>query len=189
VLFKVPIFTKGFSMKLFSRNYLVLVVAMMFPVLGFAQAPGNLKIGVVNIQLVMAESPQVQDARAKLNDEFAPRERELSAMQTSLEARSQVLKNDLAVMGPDEREAAQREFSDEGRAFERAAAQFNEDQERRNAEVFRGVQQAVVAQVVAYGESEGFDLVLVEGIVFASDRVNITQAVLDHLKASEKAGQ
>jgi outer membrane protein len=174
-------------MKLFSKIYLALVVTMVFPAITFAQTTDSLKIGVVDINRLMSESPQFQAARAKLDDEFAPRRREIIAMQTSLEERAAVLQKDLDVMGATEREEAQRELRNEERAIVRAQNEFREDTELRNNEVLRVVQQNVVSEVVAYGESEGFDLVLVEGIVYASDKVNITQAVLDSLLANAKA--
>lgn len=174
-------------MKLFTKYYLAVFIAITLPVLASAQAPANLKIGVVDINRLMSESPQFQAARAKLDDEFAPRRREIIAMQTSLEERAASLQKDLDVMGATEREAAQRELRNEERAIVRAQTEFREDSELRNNEVLRVVQQNVVAEVVAYSESEGFDLVLVEGIVYASDRVNVTQVVLERLLAKDKA--
>jgi outer membrane protein len=174
-------------MRLFAKFYLTVIAALVLPAIAFAQAPGNLKIGVVDINRLMSESPQFQAAREKLDDEFAPRRREIIAMQTSLEERAATLKKDFEVMGAAEREEAERELRNDERAIIRAQTEFREDSELRNNEVIRVVQQNVVREVVAYGESEGFDLVLVEGIVYASDRVNITQPVLDRLLATDKA--
>jgi len=174
-------------MKFFKKCFLTLVLVIGFPALTFAQVAPPLKIGVVDINRLMSESPQFQAARAKLDDEFAPRRREIIAMQTSLEERAASLQKDLDVMGEAEREAAQRELRNEERAIVRAQTEFREDSELRNNEVLRVVQQDVVGEVVAYSESEGFDLVLVEGIVYASDRVNVTQVVLERLLAKNKA--
>jgi outer membrane protein len=174
-------------MKLLTKYSLTIIIALVLPAIAFAQAPGSLKIGVVDINRLMSESPQFKSAREKLDDEFAPRRREIIAMQTSLEARAASLQKDIEVMGATEREEAERELRNEERAIIRAQTEFREDSELRNNEVLRVVQQDVVREVVTYGESEGFDLVLVEGIVYASDRVNITQPVLDRLLAMDTA--
>ncbi|MCP4088834.1 MAG: OmpH family outer membrane protein [Gammaproteobacteria bacterium] len=176
-------------MRLFNKCFLVLFLAAAFPVMTFAQTSAALKIGVVDINRLMSESPQFQAARAKLDDEFAPRRREIIAMQTSLEERAAELQKDLEVMGETERETAQRELRNEERSIVRAQNEFREDTELRNNEVLRVVQQDVIGEVVAYSESEGFDLMLVEGIVFASDKVNVTQAVLELLLAKDKAAR
>jgi len=159
------------------------VVVMALPVTTGAQALVDTKIGVVDINRLLSESPQFIVAREKLDDEFAPRRREIVAMQTAFEEKAAKLQKDLEVMGGAEREAAQRELRNEERAILRAQTEFREDSELRNNEVLRVVQQDVIREVVAYGESENFDLILVEGIVYASDRVNITQTVLERLQA------
>ncbi len=158
------------------------VVVMALPVTTGAQALVDTKIGVVDINRLLSESPQFNVAREKLDDEFAPRRREIVAMQTAFEEKAAKLQKDLEVMGGEEREAAQRELRNEERAILRAQTEFREDSELRNNEVLRVVQQDVIREVVAYGESENFDLILVEGIVYASDRVNITQHVLERLQ-------
>jgi outer membrane protein len=178
-------------MKLFTKYYLAVFIAITLPVLASAQAPANLKIGVVDINRLMSESPQFKVAREKLEDEFSPRQREILALQTRFEERAATLEKNIDVMGATEREQAERELTDERRSIVRTQTEFREDSERRNNEVLRLVQQDIVREVVAYGESEGFDLVLVEGIVYASERVNITQPVLERLLAlgDASAGQ
>jgi len=168
----------------FVNQYLAIaaVVVMALPVTTGAQALVDTKIGVVDINRLLSESPQFNVAREKLDDEFAPRRREIVAMQTAFEEKAAKLQKDLEVMGGEEREAAQRELRNEERAILRAQTEFREDSELRNNEVLRVVQQDVIREVVAYGESENFDLILVEGIVYASDRVNITQHVLERLQ-------
>jgi outer membrane protein len=159
------------------------LVVMVLPVTTGAQALVDTKIGVVDINRLLSESPQFIAAREKLDDEFAPRRREIVAMQTAFEAKAAQLQKDLEVMGGPEREAAQRELRNEERAILRAQTEFREDSELRNDEVLRVVQQDVIREVVTYGEAENFDLILVEGIVYASERVNITQPVLERLQA------
>jgi len=175
-------------MKLVNQYLAIAVVVVMaLPVTTGAQALVDTKIGVVDINRLLSESPQFNVAREKLDDEFAPRRREIVAMQTAFEEKAAKLQKDLEVMGGEEREAAQRELRNEERAILRAQTEFREDSELRNNEVLRVVQKDVIREVVAYGESEDFDLILVEGIVYASDRVNITQHVLERLQVENQA--
>lgn len=171
-----------------SIKKLFLVVATMSllagPVTVFAQAAGVLKIGVVNIGRLLQESPQAQAARAALEDEFAPRRREIVALQTALEKKSAELQKDMEVMGSEERENAQRDLRNEERSLVRAQTEFREDLDLRNNEAIGKIQQDVLREISAYATSAGFDLILADGIVYASNRVDVTEPVLERLRAS-----
>jgi outer membrane protein len=172
---------------IFRTYLLIIAVGLSLPSLSLAQSAEGLKIGVVNIARLLQESPQAQSAREALEDEFAPRRREIVAMQTALEQRSAAMQKDLEVMGAEERDNAQRELRNDERAIVRAQNEFREDLDRRNNEAVGGIQQEVIQEIQAYGDSAGFDLVLAEGIVYASDRIDITQPILDRLTESNKS--
>jgi outer membrane protein len=165
---------------------LIIATSLLLPNLAAAQSVDGLKIGVVNIARLLQESPQAQEAREALEDEFAPRRREIVAMQTALEERSASMQKDLEVMGAEERENAQRDLRNEERAIVRAQSEFREDLDLRNNEAVGAIQQDVVREIQAYGDSAGFDLVLAEGIVYASGRIDITQPILDRLSENDK---
>jgi len=177
-------------MKLRS-SYLVMAFAVLTvaPMLVFAQATDGLKIGVVNVGRLLQESPQAQDAREALEDEFAPRRREIVNLQTELEKKGATMQKDLEVMGAEERENAQRDLRNDERAILRAQNEFREDLDLRNNEAIGAIQQDVLREIAAYGESEGLDLILADGIVFASDKVDITEAVLARLRGSYKGSR
>ena len=177
-------------MKLRS-SYLVMAFAVLavVPMLAFAQATDGLKIGVVNVGRLLQESPQAQDARESLEDEFAPRRREIVALQTDFEKKGAALQKDLEVMGTEERENAQRELRNDERAILRAQNEFREDLDLRNNEAIGAIQQDVLREIAAYGDSQGLDLILADGIVYASEKVDITEAVLARLRGSYKGSR
>jgi len=177
-------------MKLRS-SYLVMVFAVLTvaPMLVFAQDTDGLKIGVVNVGRLLQESPQAQDAREALEDEFAPRRREIVALQTELEKKSATMQKDLEVMGAEERENAQRDLRNDERAILRAQNEFREDLDLRNNEAIGAIQQDVLREIAAYGDSQGLDLILADGIVYASEKVDITEAVLARLRGSYKGSR
>jgi outer membrane protein len=184
----VPLLTdEGLNMiNTFRILLLIIATSLLLPNLAAAQSVDGLKIGVVNIARLLQESPQAQEAREALEDEFAPRRREIVAMHTALEARSASMQKDLEVMGAEERENAQRDLRNEERAIVRAQSEFREDLDLRNNEAVGAIQQDVVREIQAYGDSAGFDLVLAEGIVYASGRIDITQPILDRLSENDK---
>jgi outer membrane protein len=167
------------------------ISVLIIPVVAIAQATDDLKIGVVNINRLLPESPQFQEARAKLEDEFAPRQREIMAQQSALEEKASKLQKDLEVMGEAERETVQRDLRNEERILVRSQQEFREDMELRQNEIMGSVQQDVAKEVQAFGDAEGYDIILFEGVVYASERVDVTQALIERLNAAfaGKSGQ
>ncbi|NND54492.1 MAG: OmpH family outer membrane protein [Gammaproteobacteria bacterium] len=171
---------------MFNNNLVraALVVLCSLPVTAMAQS--TLKVGVVDFAVLLQQSPQVIAADERLQDEFAPRQRELIAMQTALEEKATTLQKNLEVMGQSERENAQRNFRDEERAFVRAQNELREDLDLRRNEVFQTIQRELAIEIKAYAEAEGFDLILVDGVLHYSDKVSVTAEVLERLRG--KAG-
>lgn len=175
-------------MKVISRIF-VLGVAVLLVSPVYAQNNGILKIGVVDINRLLAESPQFQSAREKIEDEFAPRQREIMTRRTALEAKAAQLEKDMPVMGEAERDSAQRGLVNEERDIIRSQNEFAEDAQRREQEIMRDVQQQIGREVDSYGNTEGYDLILPKGpsgAVFASQRVDITDPLIQRLKAAYK---
>jgi len=152
-----------------------------------AQAQDALKIGVVNIGRLLQESPQAQAASGRLEDEFAPRRRDIMGLQSGLEEKKAQLKKNFEVMGAEERDNAQRDIRNDERTATRLQNEFREDLDLRRNEVIGAVQRDVLVEINAFAEAESFDLILVDGIVHASDRVDVTQQVLDRLKSGAPA--
>lgn len=144
-------------------------------------AAQDLSIGVVNVSRLLEESPQARQAMEALQEEFAPRQRELVAMQTELREKQETLQRDSAVMGEAERTRLEREVRDTQRNLQRADSEFREDLNiRQNEEVSR-VQRELLERVQTYSREEGFDLVIADALYF-SDSVDITDEVLETLE-------
>jgi outer membrane protein len=176
-------------MKIISRIFILgVAVLLVSPV--YSQNNGILKIGVVDINRLLGESPQFQEARAKLEDEFVPRQREIVTREAALAEKAATFEKDMPVMGEPEREAAQRELRNDERALARAQNEFREDAQMRENEMMRGIQQDIGREVVGYGQAEGYDIILPAGgagVIFASPRVDITDSLISRLQTSYKS--
>ena len=161
-----------------------LIALCTLPVNALAQA--TLKLGVVDFGVLLQQAPQVIAADAAMQDEFAPRQRELIAMQTALEEKVAEFQKNGEVMGQSERENAERSLRDEERAFVRAQNEVREDLDLRRNEVFQTLQRELAIEIKAFAEEEGFDLVIVDGVLHYSSKVDVTADVLERLRA--KAG-
>ena len=175
-------------MSFFKRNLakavlsVALVAAFALPV----QAQ-ELKIGVVNLAQILESAPQTRAMVEALQEEFAPRQREYAAKLQEFEELTTRIQQDAAVMGESERETAEQQFRELQREVARLQNDLQEDWNLRQNEELVELQGSVVSQVREYAAAEGYDLVVGEGIIFASTAVNITEEVLRAIEADYQA--
>ena len=147
----------------------------------------EIKIGVVNVPLLMERSPQTKAAMDALQEEFAPRQREFLAKQKEFEDLSAKVQKDVAVMGETERRNADKNLRDLQREVTRLQTEFREDLNLRQNEELGLLQRSVLKEVQDYAAQEGYDLVVGDGVLFASTAVNITEEVLRAVEANFQA--
>lgn len=147
------------------------------------------KIGFVNAGRVTSEAPQADAARASLEEEFGPRDRELSEEQEALRELENRLNRDAAVMSEEEQQRLQRDLVARQRELRRAEEEFREDFNLRRNEELGRLQRRIVETINDLAESEEFDLIVSEGVIYASDRVDVTERVLQRLEREFEENQ
>ena len=167
-----------------GRTILVVAASLSF---SFAAQAQELKIGVVNVPALMQQSPQRQVAMDALQEEFAPRQREIVAKQKEFEDLGEKVQRDVAVMGETERRNAERDLRDLQREVARLQTEFQEDLNLRQNEELGNLQRLLLKEVQDYAQSSGFDLVVGDGVLYASSAVNITENVLRAMEANFQA--
>ena len=173
----------------FVKQYLCKAALGLALVGAFAlpAAAQELKIGVVNIPVLLDRAPQTKAVMDALQEEFAPRQREFLAKQKELEDLAQKVQKDVAVMGESERRNAQDNLRDLQREVQRLQQEFREDLDRRQNEELANLQRSLLKEVQDYAQAQGYDLVVGDGVLFASTAVNITDEVLRAVEASFQA--
>jgi outer membrane protein len=141
-------------------------------------ASAEIKMGVVNFQKLLEDAPQTKTAMQALENEFAPRRRELLTMQNDLKARDEKLQKEGAVMSEADRAKAEKTLRDQQREFSRKAGEFQDDASTRRNEEIGKVQRYLVTEIQGYANAQGFDLVLGEGVFFAKGPLDITANIL-----------
>jgi outer membrane protein len=155
--------------------------------IAFPASAQEFKIGVVNIPVLMERSPQTKAAMDALQEEFAPRQREYLAKQKEYEELAAKVQKDVAVMGETERRNAEKNLRDLQREVTRLQSEFREDLNLRQNEELGLLQRSLLKEVQDYAEQEGYDLVVGDGVLFASKTVNITEQVLRAVEANFQA--
>ncbi len=164
-------------MSTFTRS-VPLVLLSLCGIFAAQQASAEIKIGVVNFQKLLEDAPQTKTAMSALDNEFAPRRRDLLTMQNDLKARDEKLQREGAVMAEADRAKAEKSLRDEQREFSRKAGEFQDDASTRRNEELGKVQRYLVQEIQAYASTQGFDLVLGDGVFYAKGQLDLTANVL-----------
>ena len=163
------------------KKWILALVSLCALALG-QQAAAEVKIGFVNTPKLMENAPQARESISKMEAEFAPREKELVALQREIKKSEEKLARDGAVMSESERSKLERELLSRKRELKRAQDEFREDLNiRRNEELAR-LQRVLSEAINEFAKEENYDLI-VESAVYASKRIDITDAILERLKS------
>ena len=159
---------------------LLMAAALMLPALASAQE--SMKIGFVNGTRLVEESPQAKAAAERIKKEFDPRQQELVTAQQQLREREERFLKDSAFMSATEKQKTEREIVSAQRELRLKQTELQEDFTiRRNQEMGK-VWEVLRATIQTVGKEEGFDLILFEGVSYASERVDVTDEILAKLK-------
>jgi len=164
-------------------GWVIGLLALVAPASYVAAAGPDIKVGVVNAAKVLEEAPQAEAARTRLEKEFAPRDKDLVAMQKKLRALEEKLERDGAIITDRERVKIERDLTAQKREIRRDQEAFREDFNMRRNEELSKLQRQVSDVIVSLAREAGFDVILTDGVLYASDKVDITEQVLKRLHA------
>lgn len=142
----------------------------------------DLKIGVVNVPRVIEAAPQSDAARKKLEKEFATRDRDLVQAQKDLKELEDRLQKDGAIMSETERSRLERDVVNKRRDLKRDTQEFQEDVNFRRNEEMAKIQQDIAQAIVEFGKGSGYDIILGNGVLYMSDKLDVTDALIEKLK-------
>lgn len=144
-------------------------------------AMAEMKVGFVDTAKLMESAPQVKDAQSKIEAEFAPREKELVELQRKIRTQEDRLSRDSAVMSESENTKLERDILAMRRDLKRSQEEFRDDLNIRRNEVLAKLQREIFDAIVAFAKAQNYDLIMGQGVVYSSERVDITEAVLKQL--------
>jgi outer membrane protein len=150
---------------------------LLFANISFAE----LKIGFVNVPKVMEKAPQAEKAKKRLEKEFSPRDKQLVAQQKEIKKLEEKLTRDASVMGEAERRKLERDIVGKKREAARSQQEFREDFNLRRNEELGKLQRRIYEAVKALAKEGSYDLLLTDGVIHASDKIDITSEVQSKL--------
>lgn len=169
-----------------SANWVTILLAMTLFAMAMTVQAQELKIGFVNAAKVLEKAPQAEAARRNLEREFSPRDKALLEAQKALRALEEKNSRDAAVMADTEKRKLEREITSRKRDIKRTQEEFREDLNIRRNETFDRLRRRVFEVIVEIAKTEKYDLIVSDGVVFASERIDITGKVVERLQQEFK---
>lgn len=141
----------------------------------------DLKLGVVNPGRVLEKIPHTQEARERIEREFSARTREIKGQQQELQKLEEKFQRDGAIMGQSERDRLERDVVTLKRSLKRDIDELREDRSMRENQELGELQTRIVEVIQAIGKEGKYDLILVDGVIYADKGVDITDKVVSRL--------
>lgn len=155
-------------------------------ILLFSGGPGlaaeDYKIAVVDPNRVVENSPQYEAARKSLQREVEERERNLRTQQEEIAELQRRLEREGDLMSQSEAQRLQNDIRSRTRKLKYAQDEFQEDLTLRQNELRTKLARQVQEVVVELAKELEIDLVLSEGLVYFSKRIDISDQVVERLK-------
>lgn len=165
-----------------KKTVFLMISLLVMSLVTSAAFAENYRIGFVNATRVFEESPQYKEARDRLQNEFSRREKELLSSQKQLQQLEEKLQRDGAVMSEDEVKRLERDILSRSRRLKNSQTAFREDLNLRQNEEFKKLRTQIREVIQEVGKAEKMDLVVSDGVVYYSDRIDISDLVLKKLK-------
>ena len=139
------------------------------------------KLGFVNTERLFREAAPAKRAQAKIEKEFATRDGEIQKLAKQVRDLQTSLDKDGPTMAETERRNKERDLANQMRDLQRMQREYREDLNLRRNEELASVQERANKVIQQIAEAEKFDLIIQDPVVYASQRIDITDKVIKAL--------
>lgn len=144
----------------------------------------EIRIGFINTDRIFKEANTAKQAQAKLEQEFAKRDKDLNDSGNTLKTAVEKFEREAPTLSESQRLARQKTLGEQDRDFQRKRREFQEELNARKNEEFQLVLQLANRVIKQVAEAEKYDLVLQEA-VYISPKHDITDKVLKVINAGK----
>jgi len=140
------------------------------------------KIGFVDMETLINNSPQINNARATISSEFEVQYSDIEQKESNLELLENRITKDGAIMSLSELGKLQERARILERQIRRAKEDLKDAISIRNNQILNTIQKDLNDIVTQYAKDKGYDAILINAILYVSDEMDITQEILNILK-------
>lgn len=144
---------------------------------------GDVKVAVVDMEALVADSSQLKAEKKSLEDKFEKRHKDLVAMQKKLAEKMKAYQKDAAVMKAEAKQALEAEITKQQQAFQTQQGAYEKDVYNAQHKAMDKVMNAIRSAAKKVAKTKGVDLVLAKAMaVYADDDVDLTDDVKERLQ-------
>ena len=162
-----------------------IIVLSFLALLSFNALAETLKIGYIDTDQVVNNLPQYQQNIDRLSNEFEPKKQELLDLFNHIE----LLRAKIIIINDSEnKENLQRELSkltSLEESFKQETEFWQVTMNNRKVELLQKIELLINNTINELAISESYDLILYENAAFVSDKVNITNKVIERIQKLE----
>ncbi len=163
----------------------VLLMALMLTMMTASVALAEVKIGVVDMQVIATESEPAKDAKKKMDAKFGAEKTELEKQAKELQSKGEALQKKPT-------EAKQVEFVKLKRAFDEKQYKFARNVEQDEVKIRQEMVTLVFRASYEVAQAKGLNYIVditAGGVLYADQSMDMTKAVLEEVNKLWKAGE
>jgi len=157
----------------------------MFMMVSVAHAASP-KIGVVMAERLLKEAPQMEALNSDILKKFSGRKDELVDMEADIKKLQGEYKRNELVMTQDKLDELKNKIIGNLQVFKQKEASFNQDLTAVRNEKLGALQTQIRGIIKNIADKEDYDLILSDGVVHASGKIDITDKVISRMKKDFK---
>ena len=161
----------------YKYKFLAFVTLFLASVSAYA----DLKIGFVQVDKILQEAPQTIESNKKLEKEFSARTEKLKTDVKALKEKEAAFAKDALTMKDSERDTKDKALAQLRVDAQRKERELREDINIRRNEELGGLQEQINKAVTSVAKAEAYDLVVYNGVAYASEKIDITDKILKSL--------
>ncbi len=168
-----------------GRFSLLLAAALLFsttPCVAVESGSAPHKLAFVNVSRILKFTPQVKAIEAVLKAGYEKRESELNLREERLNQLKKELKNQRDTLEINKRTELEREILVKARRLKTARIEMEEDIALQKNEEMNRLRLLIAEVIESIAKEKNIDMVFEAGVVYVSDRVDISDQILQRLK-------
>ena len=167
-----------------SNRILFLVSFFALLIMQPSIAAAELKVGYFNFGQILQNVPQTREAEKKLEAEFEPKKKEISDLQEKIKKMATDYEKNKLVMSENDLVKIQSDLRAQEREYKLLVQDYQDDLSIRRNQEMSTIQKLIYQEALEIAKAGTYDLLLQNGVIYASAKVDITAQILKSL--SEK---
>ena len=143
------------------------------------------KIGYVVVEKILKEAPQTAASNKKLEKEFKSRTDGLQKKVKAIQKQEKDFNKNSVTMAAADRQKAQKKIQNSKIEIQRIERELREDIDIRRREEIGKLQQKINEAIEEMAKTEKYDLILYQGVAYASKEIDITDELIKVLSKTK----